>query len=181
MLRTPSQTIGPFFHEALRWAGGERVRFVEKGEPIVLTGRLLDGAGQTLADSLIETWQLSPSGKVPVAPSGETHAHGLARVETGRDGTYRIETLMPGSKDGGAPYMDVTVFARGLLKPLRTRVYFADEARVRAEPLLESIAATPRVKTLIATAAEGTAAGGAKVYHWDIRLQGAGETVFFAY
>ena len=71
MKRTPSQTIGPFFHEALRWPGGERVRFAEKGEAIMLTGRLLDGAGEALADSLIETWQLSPSGKVPSASAND--------------------------------------------------------------------------------------------------------------
>jgi protocatechuate 3,4-dioxygenase beta subunit len=50
MQRTASQTIGPFFHEALRWRDGERVQFAERGTAIVLTGRLLDGAGQTLAD-----------------------------------------------------------------------------------------------------------------------------------
>jgi protocatechuate 3,4-dioxygenase alpha subunit len=170
--RTPSQTIGPFFHEALRWTGGERVRFAEPGEAISLTGRLLDGAGETLADSLIETWQLSPSGKVPAATASESHPHGLGRVETDKKGVFRIETLMPGSRDGGAPFIDVTVFARGLLKPLRTRVYLADEARVRADPLLKPLAGSPRIATLIAKR-EGS------VFHWDIRLQGVGETVFF--
>ena len=72
MQRTPSQTIGPFFHEALRWPDGDKVRFAETGQPIVLTGRLLDGAGETLADSLIETWQLSPLGKPPAPASGRS-------------------------------------------------------------------------------------------------------------
>jgi protocatechuate 3,4-dioxygenase alpha subunit len=173
MKRTPSQTIGPFFHEALRWPGGERVRFAEKGEAITLTGRLLDGAGEALADSLIETWQLSPSGKVPSASANESHPHGLGRVETDKGGVYRIETLMPGSASGGAPFIDVTVFARGLLKPLRTRVYLGDENHVRADPLLKPLAGSQRIHTLIARR-EGS------VFHWDIRLQGVGETVFFA-
>ena len=178
MQRTASQTIGPFFHEALRWPGGERVQFAERGTAIVLTGRLLDGAGEPLADSLIETWQLSPSGKVPAAATGEARPHGLGRVETGKDGAYRIETSMPGS-GSGAPFIDVTVFARGLLKPLRTRVYLADEARVRSEPLLKPIAGSTRLKTLIAIP-DGSDPNGAAVYRWDIRLQGVGETVFFA-
>ncbi len=178
MQRTPSQTIGPFFHEALRWREGEHVRFAESGEPIALTGRLLDGAGQPLADSLIETWQLSPTGKPPGPASGDARPHGLGRVETKADGTYRIETLMPGTAGDGAPCIDVTVFARGLLRPLRTRVYLADEARVRAEPLLKPLAGSTRLKTLIATP---EAVGQPTVYHWDIRLQGAGETVFFAF
>ena len=176
MQRTPSQTIGPFFHEALRWRDGERVTFSEPGEPITLTGRLLDGAGEPLADSLIETWQLSPFGKPPAPASGAARPHGLGRVETGKDGTYRIETLMPGAPEGSAPCIEVTVFARGLLKPVRTRVYLADESRVRAEPLLKPLAGSVRLRTLVAT----RAGGAPTVYHWDIRLQGAGETVFFA-
>jgi protocatechuate 3,4-dioxygenase alpha subunit len=179
MQRTPTQTIGPFFHEALRWRDGERVRFAEPGEPIVLTGRLLDGAGEPLADSMIETWQLSPTGKVPAPASGATRPHGLGRVETAADGTYRIETLMPGAADGAAPCIEVTIFARGLLKPLRTRAYLADEARVRADPLLKPLAGSTRLKTLVATRA-GSSPEGAAIYRWDIRLLGVGETVFFA-
>ncbi len=179
MQRTASQTIGPFFHEALRWRDGERVLFDEEGEAITLTGRLLDGAGEPLADSLVETWQLAPSGKVPVARSGDSRPHGLGRVETAKDGTYRIETLMPGTSGGGAPFINVTVFARGLLKPLRTRVYLADETHVRAEALVKAIAGSHRVKTLVAERAAGSE--GRAVYRWDIRLQGVGETVFFAF
>ena len=178
MQRTPAQTIGPFFHEALRWREGEHVRFAESGEAIVLMGRLLDGAGEPLADSLIETWQLSPSGKPPAPATGNARPHGLGRVETRQDGTFRIETLMPGAPEGRAPYIDVTVFARGLLRALRTRVYLAEEARVRAEPILKPIAGSPRVRTLIA---KPEAVGRPTVYHWDIRLQGVGETVFFAF
>jgi protocatechuate 3,4-dioxygenase alpha subunit len=100
-------------------------------------------------------------------------------VETGKDGTYRIETLMPGSAAGSCPCIEVTVFARGLLRPLRTRVYLADEARVRSEPLLAPIAPTTRVQTLVAKPEK--APGAATVYRWDIRLQGVGETVFFAF
>ena len=172
--RTPSQTIGPFFHEALRWKDGARVTFAEAGTPIVLAGRVLDGAGEPVGDAMIETWQLSPSGKPPATARGNERPHGFGRLETQKDGSYRLETLMPGSQ-GGAPCIDVTVFARGLLKPLRTRVYLADEKRVRADPLLKSLAGSVRLATLVATPSKG-----ASEFHWDIRLQGVGETVFFA-
>ena len=168
--RTPSQTVGPFFHEAMRWKDGGRVRFAESGAAIVLEGRLIDGAGEPVADALVETWQLSPSGAPPAAASGG-NPHGFGRVETARDGTFRIETLMPG---GAVPYLDVAVLARGLLKALRTRVYLATEAQVRADPALEALAASPRLATLIARP------DGAGRYRWDVRLQGEGETVFFA-
>ena len=169
--RTPSQTIGPFFHEALRWADGGRVSFAEKGERVVLAGRITDGAGEPVADAMVETWQLSPSGAMPQPAREGTRPHGFARVETGPDGEFRIETLMPGGT--AAPCLDVAIFARGLLKPLRTRVYLADEARVRQEALLAPIAASPRLATLVARA------GGGGEYRWDVRLQGEGETVFF--
>jgi protocatechuate 3,4-dioxygenase, alpha subunit len=169
--RTPSQTIGPFFHEALRWKDGGNVTFAEPGRRIVITGRVIDGAGAPVGDAMMETWQLSPTGKPPSPATGSARPHGFGRVETAKDGTFRIETAMPG---GDCPYLDVSLFARGLLKALRTRVYLAAEDRVRADAALQPIAASPRVKTLVATAA------GASEYRWDVRLQGEGETVFFS-
>jgi protocatechuate 3,4-dioxygenase alpha subunit len=169
MDRTPSQTVGPFFHEALRWRDGHRVAFAESGADVVLVGRMLDGAGQPVGDALVETWQRSPTGEPPA--SGKSgNPSGFARVETRKDGTFRIETRMPG---GPAPHLDVTIVARGLLKPLRTRVYLAPEAAVRADPAMKPLAESPRLQTLIARA-EGDA------YHWEVRLQGDGETVFFS-
>ena len=170
--RTPSQTIGPFFHEALRWRDGGKVAFAEDGHKVVLTGRIVDGAGNPVADALVETWQRSPQGSTPACAKGSTNPHGFGRVETAKDGTFRIETSMPG---GAAPAIDVTIFARGLLKPLRTRVYLAPEDKVRVDPLMAPLAASARLKTLVATPA------GASAYRWDVRLQGEGETVFFAF
>lgn len=170
--RTPSQTIGPFFHEGLRWKDGGKVTFAEPGKRVVLTGRMLDGAGEPVGDAMMETWQLSPTGKPPAPAKGDARPHGFGRIETAKDGTFRFETLMPG---GPAPFIDVSIYARGLLKGLRTRVYLAPEAAVRADPVLKPLAASPRVRTLIATAAGGDE------YRWDVRLQGEGETVFFAF
>ncbi|HST01749.1 MAG TPA: hypothetical protein VLJ84_08820 [Usitatibacter sp.] len=153
--RTPSQTIGPFFHLGLRWPESGRVAFAEKGTPVVLTGRITDGTGAAVDDALFETWQ----------------PEGFVRVETQPDGSFRIETTMPAGK---SPSLGVSIFARGLLKPLRTRVYFSADA-ARADPDLASIAGSPRLATLVAKAA------GSGEYRWDVRLQGEGETVFFAF
>jgi len=169
--RTPSQTIGPFFHESLRWRDGGRVAFAAGGRPVVLAGRLLDGAGEPVGDALVETWQLSPDGRVPAGARGDSRPHGFGRVETAKDGSFRIETLMPG---GEVPSIDVAIFARGLLKPLRTRVYLVPEERARADPQLASLAASARLRTLVATPR------GDAEFRWDVRLQGEGETVFFA-
>jgi protocatechuate 3,4-dioxygenase alpha subunit len=169
--RTPSQTVGPFFHEALRWKDGGRVGFAEPGKMIVLTGKLVDGAGEPVADAMIETWQLSPQASTPKAAGGNANPHGFGRVQTGKDGSYRIETAVPG---GAAPAIEVAIFARGLLKALRTRVYLASEAQVRADPVLAPLASSPRLATLVARPA------GEARFCWDVRLQGEGETVFFA-
>ena len=171
-LRTPSQTIGPFFHESLRWRDGGKVAFTEAGDKVVLTGRIFDGAGNPVGDAMVETWQRSPRAATPAPAQGTANPHGFGRVETSKDGTFRIETSMPG---GAAPSIDVAIFARGLLKPLRTRAYLAPEDKVRADPALQPIASSPRLKTLVA------APSGAGEYRWEIRLQGEGETVFFAF
>jgi len=169
--RTPSQTIGPYYRFGLRWTDGGKVGFTEAGKKVVITGRVLDGTGAIIDDALVETWQRAPSDAFPAPAAGGANPHGFGRADT-LNGDFRIETLMPG---GPLPCIDVTIFARGLLKALRTRVYLAAEAEVRADPLLASIRETPRVKTLIATPQ------GAGEYRWDIRLQGEGETVFFAF
>lgn len=170
--RTAQQTIGPFFHEALRWKDGASAGAATPGaRRIVLTGRVVDGAGEPVGDALIETWQHGPDGEPPAPAAGESKPNGFARLETAADGSYRIDTVMPG---GAAPCLEVTLFARGLLKPLRTRVYFASEAQVRADPAVAALARSPRLRTLLAHDE-----GGGR-HRWDIRLQGEGETVFFA-
>lgn len=171
MERTPSQTVGPFFHEALRWKDGGRATFDEAGERVVLVGRITDGAGEPVPDALVEAWQVSPSGQVAETGASATRPAGFARVQTDRDGRFRIETLMPG---GAIPHLEVAILGRGLLKALRTRAYLAPEAAVRADPALAALRASPRLATLVATRAADSQ------FRWDVRLQGDGETVFFA-
>ena len=171
--RTPSQTIGPFFAVALPWPDGPRV--VGEGTPgaIRIEGRVLDGSAGPVPDALVETWQRTPGG-----------IRGFGRCPTDADGRWTIVTLKPeasprGGADGAgggppeAPHIAVSVFARGLLKRVVTRIYFDDEAAANAgDPVLASIADPAARHTLIA---ERTPEG----YRFDIRLQGDGETVFF--
>jgi protocatechuate 3,4-dioxygenase alpha subunit len=168
--RSPSQTIGPFFHLGLRWRDGGKVAFSPRGDRVVLAGRILDGAGKAVGDALVETWQAPPKGAKGTA-RGKSNPFGFGRVETGKDGRFRIETSMPA---GDAPAIEVAIFARGLLKPLRTRVYLAPRAKVEADLQMKPLAGSKRLETLIARHS-----GGAE-YRWDVRLQGDGETVFFA-
>ena len=186
---TPSQTVGPFLAIALPWPDGPFV--VPEGTPgaIEITGRLLDGAGEPVPDGMIETWQADPDGRFdhPDDPRGaaepaEAAFRGFGRCTTGPDGGYHIVTLRPGplpSPDGGteAPHLDVSVFARGMLDRVVTRIYFPDEQEANAaDPVLAAIADPDRRATLVATVETGGPPG---EFRFDIRLQGAQETVFF--
>jgi protocatechuate 3,4-dioxygenase alpha subunit len=182
---TPSQTIGPFLAIGLPWPDGPFV--VPEAAPgaISISGLVLDGAGEPVGDAMIETWQAAPDGSFahPDDPRGPGAAgfRGFGRCPTGRDGRYRIVTLRPGplpAGDGGteAPHIDVSVFARGLLDRVVTRIYFPDETAANAaDPVLAGLTDDRRA-TLIAAAVPGTGAG---TFRFDIRLQGGRETVFF--
>jgi len=148
---TPSQTVGPFFGFALPFADGENAAAIG----VRVEGQLLDGAGEPVPDGLIE-----------VAQDGE-----FARSGTDAEGAYHFVIGKPAPKPGQAPHLEVTVFARGLLRRLTTRMYFPEEVAANAaDPVLEL--AGDRRDTLIARADNG-------VLRFDIRLQGGDETVFF--
>jgi len=177
--RTPSQTIGPFFHVGLKWEDGEKVQFAGSGEKIVLTGCVYDGAGTPIADAMVESWQADPAGKVPGAGAA-ARAYGYSRAMTANDGRFTIETLMPGACTGAggekyAAQLNVTIFARGLLKAVRTRVFLAAADAIKDDPLAR--AAGPRANTLIAA----RDAKDQKVWRWDVRLQGKDETAFIEF
>jgi protocatechuate 3,4-dioxygenase alpha subunit len=175
---TPSQTIGPFFARELLWKDGGIVLFPGRGERITLTGCVFDGAGAPIYDALFETWQADSSGQFPSGHDG-ARPHGYGRVSTDTEGRYAIETIMPGSFQGPggeryAPQISVSIFARGLLKALRTRVFLAPLDMIKDDPLVRAIGDPERVRTLIASRDPGDP----KLYRWDVRLRGAGEAVF---
>jgi protocatechuate 3,4-dioxygenase, alpha subunit len=155
---TPSQTVGPFLSIGLTWPDGNLV--VPGGTRI--SGVLSDGAGDPVPDGLVETWQADP-------------APGFGRCATDPEGRFAIVTAKPGAiGDGQAPHVDVSVFARGLLNRVVTRIYFPDEAAANAtDPLLSSLP-PERARTLIAVP------DGPGELRFDIRLQGEDETVFLA-
>jgi protocatechuate 3,4-dioxygenase, alpha subunit len=162
---TPSQTVGPFFSIGLPWAEGPYA--VPDGTPgaVWLRGRVLDGAGNPVPDALLETWQSTVD---------EAGGRGFARCGTDDDGHYGILFAKPGPDGTGqAPHLAMSVFARGLLDRVVTRIYFDDEADANgSDPVLSAVPTKELRETLLARrSADG--------YTFDIRLQGEGETVFF--
>lgn len=183
---TPSQTVGPYLHIAL--PSPEWPYAVPEGTPgaFWLRGCLYDGNGDPVPDGMVETWQADPEGRFnhPDDPRGAVPGpdgfRAFGRSDTGPTGEWAIYTLKPGrvpTEDDGllqAPHINVSVFCRGLLNRVVTRIYFPDEEEAnRADPVLQSITDPARRETLVAsTAPDG--------YRFDIRLQGDHETVFFA-
>lgn len=181
---TPSQTVGPYLHIGLTWEDGPYA--VPTGTPGAtwLRGRVLDGDGEPVGDGLVETWQADPHGRFdhPDDPRGASPwtdgFRGFGRCATAADGGWAIWTLKPGTvRMGGgpaaAPHVDVSVFARGLLDRVVTRVYFGDEqAANAADPVLAALPADRRATVVAEPGPDG--------YHLDIRLGGEHETVFFA-
>jgi protocatechuate 3,4-dioxygenase, alpha subunit len=182
---TPSQTVGPFLHLGLQWTGGPYVVSEGTAGAFWITGTVFDGDGAPVSDALVESWQADADGRFdhPDDPRGATPAEppgfrGFGRSATDADGRYRLLTIKPGalpSPDGGteAPHLDISVLGRGMLDRVVTRLYFPDEVAANSvDPVLASVPAGRR-PTLVA-APDG------HDLRFDIRLQGDGETVFFA-
>lgn len=172
---TPSQTVGPYLAIGLHWPDGPDVVPPDTSGAIRIGGTVYDGAGNPVPDAVIETWQADPDGSFdhPDDPRGRHRGwRGFGRSATDGEGNWSVTTVLPGALPDQAPHIDVSVFARGLLHRVVTRVYFPeDSAAHRADPVLVSVPSARR-HTLIAEAVDGG-------YRFDVRLHGEGETVFF--
>lgn len=186
---TASQTVGPYLHIGLDWLNRDTLYDdAVPGERITLEGCMVDGDGAPVIDGMIEIWQADPQG---VYPHPEGHAgkaplpgfSGFGRMPTDAAGRYRFCTLKPGpvaAPGGGlqAPHIVMSVFARGVLKRMATRVYFPDEPGNADDPVLQCVPAARRA-TLVAT----RHAQQPGVLQFNVVLQGThlgqGETVFF--
>jgi protocatechuate 3,4-dioxygenase, alpha subunit len=182
----PSQTAGPYFHlgctdtRSVRCVAGPKA----KGERVRLTCRVLDGNGVPVNDAMIEIWQADSEGKYhhpddPRSKAGDPDCPGFGRSATDAHGISVFETIKPGRVPGNdgslqAPHLNVSVFARGILKRLATRIYFAGDSTNQGDPILALVPAERR-KTLMATPGPGQ--GGD--WRFDLHLCGEEETVFF--
>jgi protocatechuate 3,4-dioxygenase alpha subunit len=184
-LPTASQTVGPYFHIGLAWLTLDRMAAPGcPGQHLKVGGRVLDGDGQPVTDAVLEIWQADAHGRyahpedardgdLPLTPG----FRGFGRVPTDGDGRYQFFTIKPGAvadPEVGlqAPHLLVSVFMRGLLKRLVTRLYFPDEPRNADDRVLRLVPAERRTTLVARLIARDELA-------WDVILQGAGETVFF--
>jgi protocatechuate 3,4-dioxygenase, alpha subunit len=159
---TPAQTVGPFLHLALADPALRDGVGPETPEAITIRGTVVDGDGAPVPDAVVETWQAGGP---------------FTRCATDRDGAWSVTTVPPTAVptlDGTpqAPHLAVSVFARGLLDRVVTRLYFDGDPANATDPALA--AAGRRAGRLLARA------DGPGAWRYDIRLQGDDESVFFA-
>jgi protocatechuate 3,4-dioxygenase, alpha subunit len=182
---TPSQTVGPFFS-----IGCDRMKESDlagegvPGERIEVTGRVIDGDGAGVPDAMLEIWQANRSGKYAHPEDTQDIAieerfQGFGRIPTDANGAFRFATIKPGRVPGPdgkqqAPHIVVSVFMRGLLRRLVTRIYFPDEA-ANTEDFVLNLVEPERRGTLIAK----RIAGETTKLEWNVVLQGEQESVFF--
>ena len=187
---TPSQTVGPYFAYGLTpgrqydWNDAFSNNLVTPdatGERIRIEGRVFDGDGQPVPDSMLEIWQADAQGRFadPQDKRALPNAtfRGFGRCGTDASGGFAFDTIKPGvvpDPDGKpqAPHILLAVYARGMLLHLYTRIYLGGEAGNATDPVLALVPADRRA-TLIAKKAAGA------TYVLDIHLQGDNETVFF--
>ena len=182
---TTWQTVGPFFTIGLTRMNRTDLAGPDvSGERVTIEGRVFDGGSTPIPDALIEIWQANSHGKYN-HPEDEQDKpielgfSGYGRIPTDENGRFSFTTIKPGVVPGPdgkmqAPHIAVSVFMRGLLRRLVTRIYFPDEPG-NAEDFALGLVEPSRRKTLIAR----KVAGREGVLEWNVVTQGADETVFF--
>ncbi len=184
---TPSQTIGPFFHFALLNEDESKLIAPDHPSAIKVEGTVYDGAGEAVSDAMLEIWQADPDGRYVHPEDDEasplrTGFSGFGRCGTDDEGRYQFVTIKPGpvlasdeQRTPQAPYIWVSVYARGLLKRATTRLYFPDEEEANAaDPVFASIEDPDLRSTLVARPTDEYGA-----LRFDIHLQGGLQTAFF--
>jgi len=172
---TPSQTVGPFFSFGFAWLATKDLAPAGTTDSVVIHGHVFDGDGVGVPDAVLEVQQADGAGRF--GRETDPGWRGFGRILTSTTGAYEFSTLKPGrvhAADGSlaAPHIDLSLFARGLLQRVITRLYFPDDQEANEADHVLSGVDPARRGTLVARPDSGR-------LRFDIRLQGDAETVFF--
>lgn len=128
---TLSQTEGPYFTPN----SPERQSLIEagvQGTPLVVTGRVLTRSCRPIANALLDFWQADGNGEYD-------NVGYLLRGHqfTAADGTFRLETVVPGLYPGRTRHIHVKAQAPGQ-SILTTQLYFPGESRNATDGIFDA-------------------------------------------
>ena len=181
MIPTGEATIGPFFPPRFVDAGAnDLTQFAGRkaqGEVIEISGCVRQEDGAALDNLVLEIWQADAKG-VYRHPADPRHAEadadflGWGRAATDKEGNYAFRTVRPGAPAGRAPHVNFMLMFSGLMRILKTAMYFPGEQANDADPVLAAVPAARRALLIAREEAPGR-------YRFDLKLRGTHETPFF--
>lgn len=162
-----------------------------QGERIVVHGRVLDGDGRPVRDTLVEVWQANSAGRyrhkrdnhpAPLDPNFT----GVGRCLTDGEGRYRFVTIRPGAYPWGnhfnawrPAHIHFSVFGRAFAQRLVTQMYFPGDPLLPLDPIFNSVRDERDRKRLVCRFdLSATAPEWALGYRFDIVLRGRERTPF---
>jgi protocatechuate 3,4-dioxygenase, beta subunit len=161
------------------------------GQRINVSGRVLDGDGRPIPNTLVEIWQANSAGRyahrVDRTPAPlDPNFTGVGRCVTDSDGRYHFVTIKPGAYPWGnhpnawrPAHIHFSLFGRAFAQRLVTQMYFPDDPLFPEDPILNSVRHPQARERLISsfdwdTTEESWALG----FRWDVVLRGRDETPF---
>jgi protocatechuate 3,4-dioxygenase beta subunit len=172
--------VGALDHDLTRQHDGEPL-----GERMIVSGRVLDGDGRPVRDTLVEMWQANAAGRyrhvcddhpAPLDPNFT----GVGRCVTDDDGAYSFTTIKPGAypwrnhHNAWRPaHLHFSLFGRAFTQRLVTQMYFPGDPLFFQDPIFNSIRDPKARERMIARFDLGsTQPEWALSYRFDIVLRG---------